>query len=126
MTAKRTKMTDDGLNGILPAVKYRVPTKHVRTIGTTAVFVLPAQFAGYMRLAGVSQKSALRDAALNEVGKATGLQVIRDVTTIYVDLAPGCSVPDGHLQTSFKINRGRSAPAYYILQSIYPEMRQRR
>lgn len=119
-------MTDDGLNGILPAVKYRVPTKHISTIGSTAVFVLPSQFAGYMRLAGVSQRSALRDAALNEVGKATSLEVIQDVTTIYVELAPGCSVPDGHLQTSFKISRGRSAPAYYVLQSIYPEMRQRR
>lgn len=119
-------MTDDGLNGILPAVKYRVPTKHISTIGSTAVFVLPSQFAGYMRLAGVSQRSALRDAALNEVGKATSLEVIQDVTTIYVELAPGCSVPDGHLQTSFKINRKPSAPAYYLLQSIYPEMRQRR
>lgn len=38
-------MTDDGLNGILPAVKYRVPTKHLRTSGSTAVFVaLPQGF----------------------------------------------------------------------------------
>lgn len=119
-------MTAEELNGILPAVKYRVPTKHVDTIGNTAVFVLPAQFAGYMRLAGVGPGSALRDAALNELGKATGLQVIQDVTTIYVDLAPGCSVPAGHLQTSFKISRGKKTSAYYVLQSIYPEMRQRR
>jgi hypothetical protein len=119
-------MTTDELNGILPAVKYRVPTKHVNTIGNTAVFVLPAQFAGYMKLAGVGPRSALRDAALNEVGKATDLQVIQDVATIYVELAPGCSVPDGHLQTSFKISRGKNSPAYYVLQSIFPEMRQRR
>lgn len=43
---KRTTMTVDGLNGILPAVKYRVPARHVRTHGNVAVFVLPAQFAG--------------------------------------------------------------------------------
>lgn len=119
-------MTVDGLSGILPAVKYRVPTKHLRTSGSTAVFVLPALFAEYMRLAGVGQNSTLRDAGLNEIGKATRLEVIHDVTTIYVELAPGRSVPDGHLQTSFKINRKPSAPAYYVLQSIYPEMRQRR
>lgn len=69
-------MATDGLNGILPAVKCRVPTKHIRTIGTTAVFVLPAQFAGYMKLAGAGPGSILRDAALNELGKATDLQVI--------------------------------------------------
>ena len=119
-------MTDDGLNGILPAVKYRLPSKHLRTSGSTAVFVLPSQFAGHMRLAGVGQRSALRDAGLNEIGKATRLEVIQDVTTIEVELAPGCSIPDGHLQTSFKISGGRSAPAYYVPQSIYPEMRQRR
>lgn len=79
-----------------------------------------------MKLAGVGQRSALRDAALNELGKATDLQVIQDVTTIYVELAPGCSVPDEHLQTSFKISRGKTASAYYVLQSIYPEMRQLR
>lgn len=50
-------MTVESLNGILPAVKYRVPAKHVRTQGTTAVFVLPSQFAGYMKLAGVTEGS---------------------------------------------------------------------
>lgn len=119
-------MTDDGLNGILPAVKYRVPTKHLRTSGSAAVFVLPSQFAGYMRLAGVGPRSALRSADLEEIGKATRLEVIHDVTTIHVELVPGKSVPDGHLQTSFKINRKRGAEFYYLLQSIYPEARRTR
>lgn len=119
-------MTDDGLNGILPAVKYRVPAKHLHTRGSTAVFVLPVQFAEYMRLAGVSQKSALRDADLEELGRATRLEVIQDVTTIYVELAQGRSVPSVQLQASFKINRKPSAPAYYLLQSIYPETRRQR
>jgi hypothetical protein len=123
---KRTHDDSDGLNGILPAVKYRVPTKHLHTRGSTAVFVLPAQFADYMKLAGVGPRSTLRDAALNEIGKAVSLEVIHDVTTIHVELEPGQSVPAGHLQTSFKISRGRSAPTYYVLQSIYPEMRHRR
>ncbi|WP_175417159.1 hypothetical protein [Arthrobacter sp. 24S4-2] len=48
-------MTDDGLNGILPAMKYRVPATHERTHGTSAVFVLPTQFAAYMRQAPITR-----------------------------------------------------------------------
>lgn len=118
---KRTMMTDDGLNGILPAVKYRVPARHVRTHGNVAVFVLPAQFASYMKQASVRSSPALRDADLNEIGKVTRFEVIQDVTTIHVELAPGRSVPGVQLQASFKINKKRSADAYYLLQSIYPE-----
>ncbi|MDP9905591.1 hypothetical protein [Arthrobacter bambusae] len=115
-------MTVEELNGILPAVKYRVPAKHVRTQETTAVFALPSQFAGYMKLAGVSQGSKLRDADLNEIGQATRLEVIADVTTIQVELSPGCTVPDVQLQASFKINRKKtSAAPYYLLKGIYPE-----
>jgi hypothetical protein len=119
-------VTVDSLNGILPAVKYRVPARHVRTHGQVAVFVLPAQFAGYMRLAGISPKSALRDADLKEIGKVSSLKVIQDVTTIHVELTPGRAVPSVQLQASFKINRKPSAAAYYLLQSIYPEMRRQR
>ena len=118
-------MTTDSLNGILPAMKYRVPAKHLHTRGTTAVFVLPAQFAGYMKLAGVSQRSALRDGDLAEIGKVTHLEVIQDVTTIHVELAPGCSVPVVQLQANFKINRTPGATTY-LLQSIYPPTRPNR
>lgn len=79
-----------------------------------------------MKQAGVRSSSALRDADLNEIGKVTRFEVIQDVTTIHVELAPGRSVPGVQLQASFKINKKRSADAYYLLQSIYPEtLRQR-
>lgn len=115
-------MTVDGLNGILPAVKYRVPARHVRTHGNVAVFVLPTQFAAYMRLAGISPKSALRDADLKEIGKVISFKVVQDVTTIHVELTARRPVPSGKLQASFKISR-KSTDAYYLLQSIYPETR---
>lgn len=123
LTRIEDTMTADGLNGILPAVKYRVPAKHLRTDGCSAVFILPAPFAGYMKLAGVSERSMLRDADLNELGRATSMEVIQDVTTIHVELAPGCSVPNVQFLASFKINRKRSATPYYLLQSVLPETR---
>lgn len=70
-----------------------VLARHVRSHGNVAVFLLPAQFAGYMRQAGVRPNSALREADLNEFGKATRLEVIQDVTTIQGEPAPGRSVP---------------------------------
>lgn len=114
-------MTDDGLNGILPAVKYRVPARHVRTHGNEAVFVLPQQFAEYMRQAGLTPSSALLDARLKELGKVTRLVVIQDVPTIHVQLTAGRPVPSVKLQARFKINRKPGASSYYLLSSIYPE-----
>ena len=118
---KGNVMTTEGLSGILPAVKYRVPTKHLRASGSTAVFVLPAQFAGYMRLAGVGPRSALRNSDLEAIGQATRLEVIQGVPTISVELDAGQTVPDTQLQSSFKINRKPGAEFYYLLQSITAE-----
>ncbi|TPV50069.1 hypothetical protein FJ661_12230 [Pseudarthrobacter phenanthrenivorans] len=117
-------MTTDDLNGILPAVKYRVPARLERIHGTQTVFVLPEQFAAYMRQAGITPNSALLDSRQKEIGKVTRLAVIGDVTTIHVQLTPGRPVPSGPLQARFKINRKPGASSYYVLSSIYPEVQQ--
>jgi hypothetical protein len=56
-------------------VKYRVPARLERIAGNRAVFILPTHFAEYMRQAGITSDSALLDARLNEMGKATQLVV---------------------------------------------------
>jgi len=85
------------------------------------VFVLPKQFAEYMRQAGITSSSSLLDARLKEIGTVTRLVVIQDVPTIYVQLTAGRPVPSGPLQARFKINRKPGASGYYLLASIYPE-----
>jgi hypothetical protein len=49
------------------------------------VFVLPVQFADYMRQAGVGPRSALRNSYLEAIGQANRLEVIQGVPT-YADL----------------------------------------
>jgi hypothetical protein len=75
------------------------------------VFVLPKQFAEYMRQAGITPSSSLLDARLKEIGTVTRLVVIQDVPTIYVQITAGRSVPSGPFQARFKVNRGRGHPA---------------
>jgi hypothetical protein len=103
-----------------------VPVRLERVHGTQAVFVLPEQFAGYMRQADISPSSVLLNSRLKEIGKATRLLVSGDVTAIHVQLTPGRPVPSGPLQARFKINRKRGASSYYLLSSIYPEAQQPR
>lgn len=39
---------------------HRVPAKHLRAASTTALFILPAQFAGYMGLVGLNGSALIK------------------------------------------------------------------